>query len=83
MKRFRNLVAGAAATALMGLGMAGAAWGQKVTLDVLYAQPGFAKYHELLVNSGKYRGGCPNTHCCPSCEIKVLCQRHLNERRGK
>jgi multiple sugar transport system substrate-binding protein len=27
---------------------AGAAWGQKVTLDVLYAQPGFAKYHEPI-----------------------------------
>jgi multiple sugar transport system substrate-binding protein len=30
---------------------AGAAWGQKVTLDVLYAQPGFAKYHEPIAQA--------------------------------
>jgi multiple sugar transport system substrate-binding protein len=30
---------------------AGAAWAQKVTLDVLYAQPAFAKYHEPIAQA--------------------------------
>ena len=50
MKPFRSLVAGAA-TAFVALGMAGPAWTQKVTLDVLYAQPGFAKYHEPIAQA--------------------------------
>jgi multiple sugar transport system substrate-binding protein len=48
MKPFWKRVAGTAATGLIALGVAGAALAQKVTLDVLYAQPGFAKYHEPI-----------------------------------
>src|SRR5918912_2254362 len=44
------------ATALTALGLAaslstGSASAQGVTLDVLYAQPGFAKYHEPIAQS--------------------------------
>jgi multiple sugar transport system substrate-binding protein len=51
MKPFWKRVAGAVATGLVALGAAGSAWGQKVTLDVLYAQPGFAKYHEPIAQA--------------------------------
>ena len=38
--------------AILALSMAaGAALAQKVTLDVLYAQPGFAKYHEPIAQA--------------------------------
>jgi multiple sugar transport system substrate-binding protein len=36
---------------VVALGVAGAACAQKVTLDVLYAQPGFAKYHEPIAQA--------------------------------
>jgi multiple sugar transport system substrate-binding protein len=48
MKPVWKRVAGAAATGVLALGVATSAWSQKVTLDVLYAQPGFAKYHEPI-----------------------------------
>lgn len=48
MKPVWKRVAGAAATGVLALGVATSAWAQKVTLDVLYAQPGFAKYHEPI-----------------------------------
>ena len=52
MKRFRNRVAGAAAAiALVAIGIMGPASAQKVTLDVLYAQPGFARYHEPIAQA--------------------------------
>ena len=51
MKPFWNRVAVVAVTGLFALGMTGSAWGQKVTLDVLYAQPGFAKYHEPIAQA--------------------------------
>jgi multiple sugar transport system substrate-binding protein len=35
----------------LALGSAGPALAQKVTLDVLYAQPGFAKYHEPIAQA--------------------------------
>ena len=37
--------------ALLAIGGATAASAQKVTLDVLYAQPGFAKYHEPIAQA--------------------------------
>ena len=51
MKRIWNRLARAAATASIALVMAAPASGQKVTLDVLYAQPGFAKYHEPIAQA--------------------------------
>jgi multiple sugar transport system substrate-binding protein len=51
MKRYWKLITGTAATALVALGVAGTACAQKVTLDVLYAQPGFAKYHEPIAQA--------------------------------
>jgi multiple sugar transport system substrate-binding protein len=51
MKPFWKRIAGAAATALVALGLAVPAHAQKVTLDVLYAQPGFAKYHEPIAQA--------------------------------
>jgi multiple sugar transport system substrate-binding protein len=37
-----------AAAGMLAALVASSAWAQKVTLDVLYAQPGFAKYHEPI-----------------------------------
>ena len=51
MKPFGKLVAGIGASVVLALGSAGAAQAQKVTLDVLYAQPGFAKYHEPIAQA--------------------------------
>lgn len=48
MRPFWKRVAGTAATACLAIVAAGSAFAQKVTLDVLYAQPGFAKYHEPI-----------------------------------
>jgi multiple sugar transport system substrate-binding protein len=50
MKPLWNRVAAAAAAAF-ALGCAAPASAQKVTLDVLYAQPGFAKYHEPIAEA--------------------------------
>ena len=50
MKPSWNRVAAAAASAWV-LGIAAPACAQKVTLDVLYAQPGFAKYHEPIAEA--------------------------------
>jgi multiple sugar transport system substrate-binding protein len=51
MKPFSKGIVTAAAAAAMALLVAGSAWAQKVTLDVLYAQPGFAKYHEPIAQA--------------------------------
>lgn len=48
MKPFAKRVAGGFATIALALGITVPAQAQKVTLDVLYAQPGFAKYHEPI-----------------------------------
>jgi len=48
MRPFLKRVAATAATACVALAAAGSSFAQKVTLDVLYAQPGFAKYHEPI-----------------------------------
>ncbi|HSV19337.1 MAG TPA: ABC transporter substrate-binding protein [Casimicrobiaceae bacterium] len=50
MKLSWSKLAAAAAT-VVALGVAGTALAQKVTLDVLYAQPGFAKYHEPIAQA--------------------------------
>ena len=50
MRPFWKRVAAAGATTLL-LGVAAPASAQKVTLDVLYAQPGFAKYHEPIAQA--------------------------------
>jgi multiple sugar transport system substrate-binding protein len=51
MKRFCKWLAAPAVTALVALGVAAPSHAQKVTLDVLYAQPGFAKYHEPIAQA--------------------------------
>ena len=51
MKPMWKRVAGMAATGLVALALAAPAAAQKVTLDVLYAQPGFAKYHEPIAQA--------------------------------
>ena len=48
MRAFWKQLAAAAAAVSVALAAAGSASAQKVTLDVLYAQPGFAKYHEPI-----------------------------------
>ena len=51
MSRFWKGMAGQVMVALLAIGGATAASAQKVTLDVLYAQPGFAKYHEPIAQA--------------------------------